>query len=449
MSSTGRTGRQLDRWLRLLPEEFIQRRPELLMIRVWALQFAWQVSAEWKVIRQVEALIADGRNSTLSADELKVVRGQLLVLNAQAAFFRCEAQRATALCQEALTLLPSSWSFMRGAAMFYLGLAMQASGDGQAAVRLLLDEYAAFVGDTGSYGPLLLASACFVLHREGQLEQVRRVAQMLLQKTPSTLPIPRSWGDYFLGMAHYEQGEFDAAREHFDLVVHRRYVTQVLIALNSFFGLILADQARGEPAAADQALELLSQFDLETSSAEAERSGSLAAKLMLMRGDLAGASLWADAFTSPPTAQPLHWPEEPHLTKARVLLARAGPGDVEAALDILHALLEIGRRTCDFHFQIEILAVLAVALELQGRSPDALAALQQAVEMARRGGFVRPFVELGSRMQTLLHRLAGRGYAVDSIRRILAAFSHPCVGAGGRRRNGRPRRECGPGRTPH
>ena len=32
----------LERWLRLLPEEMIQRRPGLLMIKVWALQFSWQ-----------------------------------------------------------------------------------------------------------------------------------------------------------------------------------------------------------------------------------------------------------------------------------------------------------------------------------------------------------------------------------------------------------------------
>ena len=415
----------LDRWLRLLPEEFIQSRPDLLMIRVWALQFAWQVSAEWKVIRQVEALIADVANCPLSPDELKIVRGQLLVLNAQAAFFRCEALRAAAMCQDALPLLPSSWNFVRGAAMFYLGLAMQASGDGEAAVRLLLDEYAALVGETGSYGPLLLSSASFVLHREGQLEQGLRVAQMLLQKTPSSLPIPRSWGDFFLGMAHYEQGEFGAAREHFDLVVHRRYVTQVLIALNSFFGLILTEQARGEITAADQALELLEQFDLETSSAEVERTRSLAARLMLMRGDIPGASLWADSFTSSPPAQPLHWPEEPHLTKARILLARAAPGDVESALSILDALLEIARRTCDFHFQLEVLAVRALALEMQGHSLDALATLQQAVELARPGGFTRIFVELGQPMQTLLVRLVSRGFAVETVRHILAAFPKP------------------------
>ena len=36
----------LERWLRLLPEEMIQRQPGLLMIRAWALQFSWRLDLQ-------------------------------------------------------------------------------------------------------------------------------------------------------------------------------------------------------------------------------------------------------------------------------------------------------------------------------------------------------------------------------------------------------------------
>ncbi len=36
----------LERWLRMLPEEVIQQRPELLMIRVWVLQFMWRLDLQ-------------------------------------------------------------------------------------------------------------------------------------------------------------------------------------------------------------------------------------------------------------------------------------------------------------------------------------------------------------------------------------------------------------------
>ena len=98
-------------------------------------------------------------------------------------------------------------------------------------------------------------------------------------------------------------------------------------------------------------------------------------------------------------------------------------------MGLLDELLEIGRRTFDFHFQLEVLAVIAVAREMQGHSQQALAALQQAVDLARRGGFTRVFVDLGSPMRSLLLRLAGRGYAVETVRRILDAFPQLDAGA--------------------
>ncbi len=44
----------LERWLRLLPEEMIQRNPGLLMIKAWALQFTWRLDLQVQVLQQVE-----------------------------------------------------------------------------------------------------------------------------------------------------------------------------------------------------------------------------------------------------------------------------------------------------------------------------------------------------------------------------------------------------------
>jgi LuxR family maltose regulon positive regulatory protein len=68
------------------------------------------------------------------------------------------------------------------------------------------------------------------------------------------------------------------------------------------------------------------------------------------------------------------------------------------------------------------MALLALALEKQGRTDDALAALETAVYLARPGGFIRPFVELGPPMAGLLKRLAEKNIAAAYIGRLLAAF---------------------------
>ena len=48
--------------------------------------------------------------------------------------------------------------------------------------------------------------------------------------------------------------------------------------------------------------------------------------------------------------------------------------------------------------------------------------LKQALDLARPGGFIRVFVDLGKPMQEMLRRLAQQGHSVEMIGRILAAF---------------------------
>ncbi len=131
----------LERWLRLLPEEMIQRNPALLMVRVWLLELTWRLELQATVIQQVEELLGSGTAATLPANELQILQGQIYMLKAQQVYFFNLTGRAIELSRDAILLLPASWSFVRGAAMLYLGLATQASGEVAAAETLLLHEY--------------------------------------------------------------------------------------------------------------------------------------------------------------------------------------------------------------------------------------------------------------------------------------------------------------------
>ena len=109
----------LDRWLRLLPEDFIQRRPWLLMIKALALQFSWQLPAVWKLLGQIEALMANDRRRRRTTDrsgdphDLQALRGMIAALRSQEAFSKCQAARAIACSEEALALLPEMGAMPR------------------------------------------------------------------------------------------------------------------------------------------------------------------------------------------------------------------------------------------------------------------------------------------------------------------------------------------------
>ncbi len=77
------------------------------------------------------------------------------MLKAQFAYFGNQVEEAFVLSKEALALLPPSWTFARGAAIFYLGLSMQAKGQVHEAEKLLLDEYESCSDKTDIY-PLII-----------------------------------------------------------------------------------------------------------------------------------------------------------------------------------------------------------------------------------------------------------------------------------------------------
>ena len=413
----------LERWLRLMPEEIIQKNPGLLMIRAWSLQFMWRQEAQAQVILQIEELLDSGAGESLPANELQVFHGLINLIRAQQAFFSNQSTRGVELCREAFTLVPPSWSFVRGGAMLYLGLNMVANGQALAAEQLVLDEYENLGNKTNNYSLFLLESLGFIYLNTGRLGQSRQIVQVLVyEANRSGMTLMKNWGDWFLGMVCYQHNDLEAAEQYFAQIFENRYTAQISPYRDAVAGLALIHQIKGESAEACQMLESISQFDLELGGSEDGRTSSLRARLMLLQGDLEGAGRWADAFTDLPPDKPLMWLEEPQVTRARILLARGAEADLSLTWQILDVLDEIAERTHNTRYKIEILALRALALDAQGKTSQANAILKHAVVLSRLGGFIRVFVDLGKPMQAILLRLSNQGISAETIRRILAAF---------------------------
>ena len=118
------------------------------------------------------------------------------------------------------------------------------------------------------------------------------------------------------------------------------------------------------------------------------------------------------------------------MAKARILLARGTAADVRSALEILTALAVVAERNHNIRLQIEIMALRVLAFDTQGQTGDARDALLAAVDLARPGGFVRPFLDLGPRMKDALEQLSRLGDSPNHtmVRRILAEFGDQPTG---------------------
>jgi LuxR family maltose regulon positive regulatory protein len=110
------------------------------------------------------------------------------------------------------------------------------------------------------------------------------------------------------------------------------------------------------------------------------------------------------------------------ITQCRVLLAEGSDEGLRGAEKRLQEYLRLSRTQHNTFQKITIMALQAFTFEKQGRTDDALAVLEEAVDLARPGGFIRPFVELGPTMEGLLKRLAEKNIASGYSGQLLAAF---------------------------
>ena len=400
----------LERWLGLFAHEFVQERADLLIVRGYSLFLSWQLGALAKVVVRAAALLAGETSTTDSEAELGTLRGCLAVLSAVGAYFSSDPSSAGTYGREALDLLPEAWGFVRGGGRLFQVLAMQAGGQGQAAVGLLIEDYESRDGRASTYSLRLLQALCFITYRQAEdLERMIQTAQKLAAAAErSKLNLLQSWGHYFLGLAHYQRNELPAARQSFARLLDFKNTGNIGALRDGVQRLALIHQMAGEQAEAWEMLQFLSQLDLEQTGREGDETGALRARLWLMRGDIASAGRWADNFAEPVPDQPWIWQDPPHWIKAWILVTRGTAGDLLAAQEILAALSAVAERNHNRRLQIEVMALRALALDGQGQTTGARDARQAAVDLAQPGGFVRVFVALGVRTDATPSPLASQ-----------------------------------------
>jgi LuxR family maltose regulon positive regulatory protein len=153
---------------------------------------------------------------------------------------------------------------------------------------------------------------------------------------------------------------------------------------------------------------------------------ALKARLWVAQGKLDQALDWAHDHGLSAEDELNYLREFEHITLARILLAQAksnrADGSIRDAIRLLERLLKAsdeGERTGSV---IEILILQALARQVQGDLPAALASLQRALTLAAPEGYARVFLDEGADMAILLRKAAGQGNLPNYIEKLLSAF---------------------------
>ena len=112
----------------------------------------------------------------------------------------------------------------------------------------------------------------------------------------------------------------------------------------------------------------------------------------------------------------------PQLTPVKLLLAQKTSDSLEKAFTLLNQIDGFVRKSNRKTIRIDVLALQALILDAQGKESAAMERLTESLVMARPGGFIRNFVDMGPPMADLLKRLQNQNVAVDYNEKLLTAF---------------------------
>jgi LuxR family maltose regulon positive regulatory protein len=410
----------LERWLGLLPDETIRRRPRLLVAQAWILYFHHKPAGIRPLLEQAQALLEDG-----SADAAvnALVRRHVGTLSTLLCFFAGDYPGTLAAARSVLVNSEPGHPLSRGYALFFQGIASFAvEGEGPTIALCMR-----VVDDPREPATVRARVLLSIGHIYGiacrPVEQERTAWALLKLAQEHDLDVSRAWAHRHLGSAFYERRELDKAVQHFALGVELRYLGHFVCARDCYAGLTLAYLAQGRPEQARATVAALQDFYSERGMANPPEYDSFQARFFLLLGD-ADQALQAVARSQPARTTPsIVAFEIASLIQAMVHILAGSDEQRHAALGVLDELQRMAEENHATWHLIRILALRAISLQRDGEEEQALAAMQQAVTLGYPGRSLAALVEFGAPAKRLLQRLAERGVEPAYLRDLLAAFS--------------------------
>jgi LuxR family maltose regulon positive regulatory protein len=391
-------------WIEKLPEQIVRGRPSLDIYRAYTLALSGRPGEAEPLLEDVEQRIDP--DSPRAAEYM----GHIAAIRSYTANLWGDTDRVIEMAALAEQHLPEEHLIARGMANYALAVTYYAADDMDSTIKASLKMLD--IGKKLDRLLMVVTALCDLGSAkkvQGQLRQSQeyydRARRWLVERNGMDSRVrcvyEVGWADSLL-----QWNELDAAYEH--AVTGIEYCQRFAAPSEMTWGyvtLMRVLQAQGDVEGALDALYDAEQV-LEAHSVRQALRVELETKrvaLWLAVGDTLTAKRWA-AYCDGGS-------EREQVALARLRLAEGRASDAQLLLERQRALAESGGRVGRL---IEILGLLALAYDAQGRGDDADSVLSQALSLARPEGHVRVFLDLGWPLYELLHKLATKRAAAEA-----------------------------------
>jgi len=408
----------LEKWMDRLPDSVIRQRPQLLIAKAWVSFHQFALQAIPPLLELVETILKDDVDAQPLWGEIEFFWGHHW-------YWLGQSTRSLDALNRALEKIPKEHHLARGETEVFWSLASQMCGQKKEAVRRLnrwlYDEQVPHPGRQTK----LLGTLIWIEVLSGNLIEAdplnRQLHELAIKSNNRYIT---AWTSYMQGYFHYFWNDLETASHHFAKAVNDRYILHTAGALDSLVGLALTSQALAKPDIIETTLSLLLKFAQEENYPAAMTiARSCKARLSLLQGDIESAVPWletADLASDPGVM--FFWLEVPHITQCRILIAQGTEASLQDAGEKLTLFEKTSEAQNNIPLLIDILLLQSLRYQKQSQSNEALVALARAITLAEPGGYIRPFLDLGSEMVGMLVHLSQKGVALEYIERILVSF---------------------------
>jgi ATP/maltotriose-dependent transcriptional regulator MalT len=416
----------LDLWLKQFPIQFIKKNVPLLLSKAWVYQRQARYSKLFELLGEVEGT-DESRENDVQLD--LALQSEVATLKSFYYFSTAQAGRAEEAARFALAHLPVNSFSLRGFSLIMLALALQMRGEAAESLRVIDTAWNEEEQITPVFRTMLLAALCYHRWIGAELMELQTPAELLIETgTRDGLPETVEVGRFFCGISSFERNELERA-ETYLLPVFKKPVQGELVVpsivtyCQSSFALALTCQIKGQPDKAWEIGEAVLHYMLESGNADLlELSRAFRAELALRQGHRDAAAKWCAGY-EPEPLRPVYRFFAPELTFIKAKLAVGGRQTLEEIDRLIVRMHHFYKALHNTRMMIHLGVLGSAVKNLRGDRKAGSALLGEAIEMARHGGIMRPFLDFPDQLQEMVNEVvAGQPDNVHA-QRILQAMT--------------------------
>jgi len=413
----------LERWLALLPKTVTEQRPALLLLRGWIDSSTYRMASipVIELAQQAEACL-ENPNIAIDRPDRHAQNFEIAALRAMGWFWYGDFQKVLHYALEVIEELPLSPAYIRTTVVSAAAFALQATGQPAKATELIEQELNNEDVRLSLPG-IQLAAWLPLLHcMAGHLQQAIQVAQNimnLIQVRADNDTFVKTTLYRWLGYIYYQWNDLAAAREYL-VKVDQAHTAPFH---NSQLNLAWIYEIQGQTQIAQQIITQRQHNAFATNNKlHLNEIASFQARCLHWQGEIDLAAQQFHGVSLQVEKERWLACEVPLFTQARILIAQNKEDCWQKAEGLLQDGYSQSEKAQNIPHQIEVLALQSLLCQKRGKLDVALSVLTRSIQLAKPGGFIRIFVDLGTPIAQLLRQLLARGFEPKYLGRILAAF---------------------------